>query len=56
MAGLIGARVPVPDVCEICDEYVRETYDVHMVLVHPETRPKPEIAVSTKKPSGRRKK
>lgn len=31
-----------PDHCELCGVHTGQSYEVHMVLVHPETRPKPE--------------
>lgn len=38
----MGASTNVPSVCEVCGQQVNQCYDVHMVLQHPETRPKPQ--------------
>lgn len=46
----------VPDTCEVCGQHVGQCYDVHMVLAHPETRPKPEWVNEPKKKSGKKKK
>lgn len=34
-----GAVVENPTVCPLCASVVGSSYDVHMTLVHPETRP-----------------
>jgi hypothetical protein len=34
-----GAIVELPDRCPLCDAICGFSYDVHMVLVHPDTRP-----------------
>lgn len=34
-----GALVEIPTVCPLCASNVGNSFDVHMVLAHPETRP-----------------
>lgn len=46
---MTGIRVTASTWCDICDEDLGPSWDVHMILQHPETRPKPEVLVSTKK-------
>jgi hypothetical protein len=36
-----GAIVDMPTVCPLCASGVGPSYDIHMVLAHPETRPQP---------------
>lgn len=31
-----------PTHCDLCGVHTASSYEVHMVLVHPETRPKPQ--------------
>jgi len=49
----LGAHVKLPDVCPVCGEKLSGNYDIHMVMTHPETRVKPQVA--TKEPSKRKK-
>lgn len=44
-----GIKVDIPEDCEICGLHTGIHYDVHMVLIHPETRPKPQITAKPKK-------
>lgn len=46
----------VPDTCEICGSWTGAAWDVHQVLAHPETRPRPEWAATEKGKKGKGKK
>lgn len=45
-----GAIVALPTECPICHAGVGQSYDVHMVMAHPETRPsyRPHLDNETK--------
>ena len=32
----------IPETCDICGAYTGISWDIHMILIHPETRPKPQ--------------
>lgn len=50
-----GAITPTPDTCPICAAVVRQCYDVHMVLAHPETRPQPARPLDDSKKKRKRR-
>jgi hypothetical protein len=52
-----GALVDLPTVCPLCASHVGPSYDVHMVMAHPETRPRPDWIddPTAKKPKGKKR-
>lgn len=51
-----GALVDLPTVCPLCASHIGPSYDVHMVMAHPETRPRPDWVDTGKKKASSKKK
>lgn len=51
---MIPTNPNLPHFCEMCGDEVGMSWDIHMILEHPETRPKVEPS-NAKKAKGKRK-
>lgn len=50
-----GAIVDLPTVCPLCRVWIGPSYDVHMVMAHPETREQPVRPLDEKPKKGKKR-